>query len=206
MEFTARRSGQIVAALLFAVVAPQLIYFALSSAGLDINRTIIWTAEAAAFLGISVFALIPMAHQPRFGVAWAAVAVGGVLNVIQVGMGLAMFPPLTEAGEVMAPAFSAILAGAFFLYFAGKFLFAAAAIAIGTALFGGGGGYGGGGGKIVGAPAVLTGLAALAVNLYAMGVGMDAVFPAGATGTAATFFLAVALIAANRKHHGPTIA
>jgi hypothetical protein len=48
--------------------------------------------------------------------------------------------------------------------------------------------------KGVGGLAALTGLAALATNLVAMAVGMDMVELAGATGTAATLFLGLALI------------
>ena len=139
--------------------------------------------------------------QPRLSIVWGAIAMGGLLNVVQVGMGLAMFPPLKDAGEALAPAFNAVLAGAFFLYFAGKFLFAAAAIALGFLLFK----RTATGGRIAGILAIITGFAALLVAIYAMGAGMTAVFIGGATGTAATLFLAVALIAAkhgDRALHG----
>ncbi|MGB7407586.1 MAG: hypothetical protein WA908_03710 [Pontixanthobacter sp.] len=199
MEFTARRSAQIAATLLIAIVVTQLVYFALSSAGMDINRMIIWTTEAVAFLGISVFAMIPLARGSQFSAAWAAIAVGGMLNVIQVGMGLAMFGPVKDAGEAMAPAFQAILAGAFFLYFTGKFLFAAASIVIGLGLFR----EAKAAAKFAGVLAIVGGIAALLVNLYAMAVGMDAVFLAGATGTAATLFLGFAIIAANVRAREP---
>ncbi len=198
MSITPRHAAQITATLLIAVVVTQIVYFTLSSVGADINRMIIWTAEAAAFLGISAFALAAMAHSRRHAAMWAAIAVGGMLNVIQIGMGLTMFVPLSDAGETMAPAFSAVLAGAFFLYFAAKFLFGGAAIAVGLTLMRSAGGAG----KAIGVLAGLTGLAAMAANLYAMATGMDAVFPAGAAGTAATAFLALAIIATNRAGSG----
>lgn len=194
MEMTAHRSSRIVAVLLFAIVATQIVYFALSESGAEINRMIIWSAEAVAFLGIAVFALVCLGRGLDRQVAWAAIAVGGVLNLVQVGMGLAMFPPLSEAGEAMAPAFQAILAGAFFLYFAGKFLFGAAAVVIGADLL-----RRGPGAKIVGALAVLAGLIAMVINLGAMGQGMSLVFPAGAAGTVTTLLLGVAIAMSTRE-------
>lgn len=194
MEILTRRSAQIVAVLLVAIVVTQAVYFAISSVDGEINRAIIWSVEAVAFLAIAVFALVCLTREPTFQVAWAAIAVGGVLNLVQVGMGLAMFPPLSEAGEAMAPAFQAILAGAFFLYFAGKFLFGMAAIVIGLGLL-----HGGRAGKIVGAMTALAGLMAMAVNLGAMGAGMTLVLPAGATGTVATLLLTVALAMSMRN-------
>jgi hypothetical protein len=190
MDFSARRSAQIVIFALFSVVITQIIYVALSSAGADINRSVIWTTEAVAFLAISLFALIPLARGSRYGAAWAAVMLGGVFNVIQVGMGLAMFGPLTEAGEAMAPAFQSILAGAFFGYFVGKFLFGFAAVLTGAGLLRSRAIAA----KGIGGLAILTGLAALLTNVGAMAVGMDMIQPAGAAGTLATAFLGLTLI------------
>ena len=194
MDFTARRSAQIVIVALFSVVITQIIYVGLSSVGADINRAVIWTAEAVAFLAISLFALIPLVRGNRYGAAWAAVALGGVFNVIQVGMGLAMFDPLKDAGEAIAPAFQSILAGAFFAYFAGKFLFGFAAIVTGVGLLRSDAGSE----KGVGGLVALIGLAAMTANLIAMAVGMDMIQSAGAAGTAATLFLGLALILVTR--------
>lgn len=190
MDFTARRSMQIVIVVLFSVVVTQLIYVALSSAEADINRMVIWTTEAVAFLALSVFGLILLVQSKSNGAAWIAVALAGIFNVFQVGMGLTMFDPLTNAGEAMAPAFKSVLAAAFFLYFVGKFLFGFAAILTGATLLRSGAGAA----KLVGGLAALTGLAAMATNLIAMAVGMDMVESAGAAGTAATLFLGLALL------------
>ena len=195
MDFSARRSSQIVIVALLSVVVTQIIYVALSSAGAEINRSVIWTTEAVAFLAISLFALIPLARGNRYGAAWAAVALGGVFNVIQVGMGLAMFGPLKDAGEAMAPAFQSILAGAFFAYFAGKFLFGLSAILTGAGMLRTSAMTA----KVMGGLAVVTGLAAMLTNLIAMAVGMDMVQLAGAAGTAATLFLGLILILVTRS-------
>lgn len=188
MQYSARRASYIAAFFLIVTVVTQLIYIGLRSAEIEFDSSTIWTIEAVAFLAISVFALVPMARGSAHTAAWAAVALGGAFNVIQVGMGLAMFGPVSEAGEALAPVYQSILAGAFFLYFAGKFLFGFAGILLGLHLIR----IGGGAAKPVGALAALTGLGALATNLMGMSAGMDMVMIAGAAGTAATLFLAMA--------------
>ncbi len=190
MQFTARRSALIVIFALISVVVTQLIYIGMRQAGMEFNSQIVWTAEAVAFLAVSVFALVPLAQSRFFGAAWAAIALGGAFNLIQVGMGLAMFGPLQDGGDAMAPAFQAILAGAFFLYFAGKFLFGFAALVIGIVTLRG---PASGAAKAIGVLAALTGLGALVTNLLGMSVGMDHVMLAGGAGTAATLFLALAI-------------
>lgn len=193
MGRAADRLLPIVPIALLSLVVTQIIYIVLSNNGLDINRPVIWTTEAVAFLALAVVALTRLSQNTHAGLAWAAIAVSGVLNLIQVGFGLSMFGPLSDAGEAMAPAFQAVLAGAFFLYFAGKVLFGFAAIIVGMDLLGRGGVA-----KVTGGLAMIAGLAAMVVNIAAMAVGMAMVFPAGATGTAATFLLAIGLIMSGR--------
>jgi hypothetical protein len=194
MDFTARRSMQIVIVALFSIVITQIIYVVLSSTGADINRMVIWTAEAVAFLAMSLFGLILLVQSNSNSAAWIAIVLAGIFNVIQVGMGLAMFGPLTDAGEAMAAAFQSVLAGAFFFYFVGKFLFGFAAMLMGATLLRSGVGAA----KGVGGLAVLTGLAAMVINLIAMAVGMDMIQSAGAAGTAVTLLLGLALTFAAR--------
>ncbi|AOF99386.1 MAG: hypothetical protein ACT6R2_17730 [Blastomonas fulva] len=179
---------QAVPLAMIVLVVTQLSYVVLSNSGFEMHRMVIWTTEAVAFLGITVLALVALAQKSRLAPAWAAIAVSGVLNVVQVGMGLAMFGPLKDAGEAMAPAYEAVVAGAFFLYFAGKWLFGLAAILVGAAML-----RGTGLAKAAGVLAILSGLAAMAVNLLGMATGMAWIFPAGAAGTAATLLLAIAL-------------
>lgn len=188
MQYSASRASLIAAFFLIITVVTQLIYIGLSSAEIQPPANIIWTVEAVAFLAIAVFALVPMARGSAHSAAWAAVALGGAFNVIQVGMGLAMFGPLKDAGDALAPAFEAVLAGAFFLYFAGKFLFGFAGLLLGLHLLR----IGGGAAKAVGGLAALTGVGAIATNLMGMSAGMDVVMLAGGVGTAATLFLAIA--------------
>lgn len=195
MSPVSRRAAQIAVVMLLSVVVTQIIYIGLSNAGLDINRPVIWTVETVAFLALGVAGMVALARGTTHPAAWAAIALGGALNVIQVGMGLAMFPPLQDAGAAMKPAFDAMLAGAFFLYFAGKALFGFAAIDIGLGIMRRTSGMA----RAIGVLAMLGGLVGLVANVLAIGIGMDMVFIAGATGTVASLLLALAIILQLKK-------
>lgn len=195
MTLTTMRAAQITAFSLIAVVVTQLVYFGLNAGGVEFESSNIWFFEAIAFLAMALGALVLMVRSQAAQTAAAAIALGGVLNAIQVGMGMAMFGPVSDAGEAMAPAYQAILAGAFWLYFAGKILFGLAGILLGLFLLKNAGGVA----KSLGVVAVVTGLGALVVNTVALKAGLSMVFPAGATGTAATLFAALALLAAVRR-------
>ncbi|WP_340588872.1 hypothetical protein [Erythrobacter alti] len=185
-QFTA--TARIVAAALIVTVATQIIYITVSNMGGTPNRPVLWSTEVVAFIAMAIGGLALLPSRPVIG---AGIAVGGMLNVIQASMGLVMFAPLTEAGEAMAPAFSAVLSMAFALFFAGKVAFGVAAIAAGRALWSGEAGFA----RIIGALAGLAGLAAVVLNALAIFPGTDLTFPAGGAGTAAALFLAMALTA-----------
>ncbi|KLI62977.1 hypothetical protein [Aurantiacibacter marinus] len=171
---------------LIITVATQIIYITLSNTGVTPNRQVIWSTEVLAFLAISVTGLVLLPVRPLIG---AGLAVGGVLNVIQAGMGLVMFPPLMEAGDALGPVFSAVLAMAFLLFHAGKVAFGVAAMAIARDLW-----HTGGVARAIGALAGITGLAAALLNAIAIAMAdNDLMFPAGAAGTAAALFLALGL-------------
>lgn len=184
----------LLAAMLLSVVATQIFYIAVvsGSENADTLRMLVWTWEAIAFSLAAVSAFVLTARSPVAAGAFAAIALGSATNVIQVGMGLAEFGPArgSEDGAV----FGTVIAGAFFLYFHGKALFGLAAIILGAMSFRNMGGAA----KIVGVLAALAGLASVAINIYAMANGMGAenanVQPAGAAGTAATFFLGLLLL------------
>ncbi len=187
MEITVSRAARLVALAMGLMVLTQIAYITLK--GDTLTGAMIWSVEATAFLAITVLALIPLVRGAGGALGWAALSIYGLFNVVQTGMGLAMFGPLTDAGEALAPAFEAVLAGAFFFYFAGKVLVGVAGIVFGTALLR----EERAGTKAVGGLAALTGLAAIAVNLVGMLMGKDGVvYAAGATGTAATVFAAIA--------------
>lgn len=188
IRLTMTRYSRVVPLLLLILVATQLAYVVLSDAGFQMHRIVIWATEAVVFLAIAVLALMELPKGGQLASAWAAMAVSGVLNIVQVGMGLAMFAPLKDAGPAAAPAYQATVAGAFFLYFAGKLLFGFAAVIVGAQLL-----RGTGLAKATGALAILGGLAAMVANMGGIITGMPMVYPAGATGTIATLLLAAAL-------------
>ena len=160
MDISARGAARYTALSMVAIVATQVFYMVNGSAGLNVDSSVIWTIEVVAFLAMAVFGLIALARGANAPIVWAAITLGGIFNVIQVGMGLAMFGPLKDAGEAMAPAMEAILAGAFFFYFSGKLLFGIAGIVLGAALM-----RGPIAAQIIGALAILAGLAAVVLNL-----------------------------------------
>lgn len=183
-----------IAMLLLLTVLTQILYIVKSSFKIDIDSAAIWSVEAVTFLALLVLGLVAMVRHSQWAMTWAAIAMGGLFNVIQVGMGLTMFKPLSDAGAALEPAYSAIVAGAFYCYFAGKFLFGFAAIHVGLTLL-----RYTGAAKALGALAALTGAAAMAVNLGGIAAGMTLLYPAGAAGTLATLLLAGALGMAARR-------
>lgn len=186
------RSAAVVAALgLLVVAATQVMYVGLGASGTPLARAL-WTTETIVFLAIAIAGAAMLAARPLVG---AALATGGLLNVIQSGMGLVMFGPLRDGGEALGLVFQAVLAMAFLLYFAGKVAFGVAGIALGRALFQAENGMG----RIAGVAAGLSGLAALAVNLLATAAGREYTWPAGVTGTVAEVLLALALLVLTRR-------
>ena len=199
MTNSIRRASQIAATALIITVVTQLLYVASEPLGFAFNTDIVWALEVLAFLAVAIFGLALLPARP---VAGAAIGIGGAFNVIQAGMGLVMFGPLREAGEAGLPAFQAVLAGAFLLYFAGKAAFALAGILLGLSLWQ----EAGGAAKYLGLAAIVTGLGGLGMNLLASVTGMQFVFPAGAAGTAATLFLAIILTAGIDRSEAPISA
>ncbi|MBZ6379765.1 hypothetical protein B5C34_14815 [Pacificimonas flava] len=190
MDMSAGRAAQLTAVLLVSLVATQIVYVALSASGADIDRRIIWGAETVFSLLIVAFAAGPLAHGSRFAAAWAAISGAGLLNVIQLAMGIAMFGPLFGGGQPLAPVAQTVAAAAFFILYAGKFLFGLAALLIGSAAAREGAGLT----RIAGILAAISGAAALLFTTVAMAFGRSAIEAApGASGTAAMFFLALIL-------------
>ena len=197
MKFTIRGGTIAVSLGLLLTVASQVFYvFVVSeSPNADVMRPVVWTLEMVDFTLVTVAALALLARDRTMPLIWSAIALSGIMNIVQVGMGLSMFGPAREAVEATPELFQSILAGAFFLYFHGKALLGLAAIGVGLALLAQPGALG----KGLGGLAILSGIAAAVLNLLGMAAGMDWTFIAGASGTAATAFLALALLAVPRE-------
>ncbi len=192
MTIDTRRVSQAIAAALIATVATQVIYMALGASGQSHIAYPIWRTEAIAALLVAVlgFALLKVD-----AIVAGCLVVSGILNLMQTAMGLTLFYQLGYGGEAPPePAFFAVLGLSFFLYFAAKVAIGFAASVLGVALW-----RSTGADKVIGGLAMLTGWAAVGFNVTAMLVGMDMVFRAGAAGTAAAFFLAMALVRTTRK-------
>ena len=178
------------AAALMTVVATQLFYvLVVANAAPDTAlRPATWLVEVAAFAFLAVAGLVVLARSTRHPFAWGAIAIGSVFNTLQSGIGLSMFGPATEASDPQVMA--TILSGAFFFYFLGKVLYGLAATGIGLSLLRERGGTS----RAIGAPALLSGLAAVVLNILAMSAGRDWLQWAGGAGTLATAFLAIAIL------------
>ncbi|MEM8696694.1 MAG: hypothetical protein AAGE05_11795 [Pseudomonadota bacterium] len=208
MDFTTRRAGALIAAALILSIVTQIFYMmtlggpqasdpAVGVTNADIvyyfterwaEVATVWTIELAAFAIIAVGALVVAVRSTTAQTAWAALAFSGLFNVIQVGIGLSMFKPAAMAGEALAPMFSTIVAGAFLFFFLAKVLIGLAGIGLGLALVSGANGIA----KAVGVISILVGLAAAAMNIFAIPQGMAMVFEAGAAGTAAALTTGIA--------------
>ena len=192
MHHTSRYAAAIAAAML-VTVATQIFYITVVS-GSEIDhilRPATWYTELFAFSAIALAAFVLSGRHTVGPLAWAAIALGAIVNLIQVAIGIAVFPPAMEAMEAVPQLFSAVLAGAFFFYFLGKILFGLAGLILGLALAG----ASSGGMKIVGYVAALSGVAAVVANFTAMIIGREGTEPAGAAGTLATALLAVVILA-----------
>lgn len=189
MEPNIRSAALAVAAALAFTVVTQLAYLGLDAGGKPELGYPIWRMEAVLALPVIAFGFMLV---PRHALLGGTIAASGVLNLVQVGMGLNMFYQLNGADGPDA-AFLAVVGLAFFLYFAAKALLGLAALALGAALWR----EKSGAWRIVGLLAALSGMASLAANAAAMVIGMDLVTIAGATGTLATALLALALVPAS---------
>lgn len=200
MTATAPHYRRIVAILLLVTVASQIAYLALlKDVGLIEGwplRSIIWTIETVVFSLLAVSALAVLASGERHRLVWAAIAVSGVFNAIQAGMGLSMFLPPTQAGDAGKLLFDTVLAGAFLFFFLAKLLLGVASAMLGVALFQ----KGGVADKIIGVIAVMAGIVAVALSAVALPQGLALVFPAGAAGTVATLMLAIGTWMVGAKH------
>lgn len=188
MTYSNRGAALIAAIALLATVATQIFYIGVVSPTDDaLLRKATWTTEMALFSLVFVAAM-PLAARSKAPLVWSAVALAGLVNVIQVGMGLAEFGPAREAADEQV--FRTVLNGAFFLYFHGKAMIGMAAIGLGIpafrrpALLA----------RILGGLSIIAGIAAAGLNLLGMANGMEMVFPAGAAGTVVTALFALTVI------------
>jgi hypothetical protein len=189
MKLDAHRAAQLVAAALVVTAITQMIYVMLSGGGKSHVAYPIWRIEALSALVVALFSFIIVGRNALVG---GCLAVGGVFNLIQTGMGLTMFYQLGYGGDAPPnPVFIPVLRMSFFLYFAAKAALGVAAIMLGIELWQS---VTAGLWRIVGLLTGLAGLGALLLNAGAMTMGLGVVPFAGAVGVVAALFTALALI------------
>ena len=192
MEFTLKRTAQLVGWMLIIAAVTQAVYTALYISEVDVPRQLLWGSEAFLFVIMAAFAGSALAQANRLHLGWSAILAAAVLNVVQVGVGLTMFGPFFEAAgqnEALAPAAQSVVAFSFMVYNAAKVLLALALIVFGAARMADGA-------KALGGISVLIGIVAMAANTASMAFGRDVTgeLPlAGGTGVLATVLLAVCL-------------
>jgi len=189
MKLDTHRAAQLVAAALVVTAITQMVYVMLSGGGQSHIAYPIWRIEALSALVVSLFSFIIAGRNMLVG---GCLAVSGIFNLIQTGMGLTMFYQLGYGGDGPPdPVFFPVLRMSFFLYFAAKAALGVAAIVLGMQLWRT---VAGGMWRIVGLLAGLAGLGALLLNAAAMMMGLGVVPFAGAVGVVAALLTALALI------------
>ncbi len=199
MEFTLRRTVQIIAGLLILAAVTQAVYTAfymarLSGMEVEVPRQFLWGSEGLIFTILAAFAGSALVEAKRYTLGFSAIAMSAVLNVVQVGVGLTMFMPFREVAvaiEATAPAASGVVAFSFMVYNAAKILLGLAAVVFGLACKQAGG-------KVIGMLTALVGAVAMVANAGSMAMGRgflgDNVPLAGGSGVLATLLLAVCLL------------
>jgi hypothetical protein len=189
MKIDANRAAQLVATALVVTAITQMVYVILDGGGKSHVAYPIWRIETLSALVVSLFSFVIVKRNALVG---GCLAVGGIFNLIQTGMGLTMFYQLGYGGDAPPnPVFFPVLRMSFFLYFAAKAALGVAAIILGIELWQT---IAGGMWRIVGLLVGLAGLGALLLNAAALTMGLGVVPFAGAVGVVAAVFTALALI------------
>ena len=189
MKIDSSHAAKMIAAALVVTVITQLMYVILGGGGNQPVAYPIWRIETLSALVVALFSFMIVKHNPLLG---GCLAVSGIFNAIQTGMGLTMFYQLGYGGEEPPnPVFFPVLRMSFFLYFAAKAALGVAAITLGKELWQT---ITGGVWRIVGLVTGLAGLGALLLNVAAMMLGLGVVPFAGAAGVIAAVFTAITLI------------
>ncbi len=189
MKFETNHAAQLIAAALVVTAITQLVYVILGGGGNSHIAYPIWRIETLSALVVALFSFVILKRNALVG---GCLAVAGIFNVIQTGMGLTMFYQLGYGGETPPnDVFFPVLRMSFFLYFAAKAALGVAAITLGMELWQT---PDGGVWRNAGLLVALAGFAALLLNGAAMMLGLGVVPSAGAAGTVAALFTALALI------------
>ncbi len=197
MEFTKNRTVKILAILLLLLAITQPIYTALFLGAPDFDRLFIWRLEGLLFVLLAAFSMSAMVMTKHHALGFAAIALGALLKLLAVGLGLTQFGPFTVAAELnsdLSDVATSILALSFFSYNSANILLGLAAAVFGLA-------KNREGGHLVGRATVLVGGLAFVTNSIVMMFGFQGFLPspiAGASGVLATLLLAICLFSASK--------
>ena len=194
MDFSQKQNTQVISALLFLTVITQALYTVLFVSGSELPRQWIWGLEGVVFVFIAAIAGSALFQAKKYFLGFSAIFASGILNVVQVGVGLTQFGPFSAAAqgvEAIGPVAGAVVAFSFFVYNAAKILLGIAAVVFGTAISRAGSQAGS---KWLGKLTALAGVAAIVTNAIVMMFGRIEAVPSGATGVVATLLLAVCLL------------
>ncbi|WP_321324698.1 hypothetical protein [uncultured Parasphingorhabdus sp.] len=190
MPQTSRGIAISLSIMLLLSVATQLLYIVtLKGVGIVEGwplRSTIWTTEILLFTGITIASLAALVRSLSMQWGWAALAVAGMINIVQSGIGLSMFLPAAKAGPEFAPLMGTLLAGSFLFYNLAKAIIGLTAFLFGLTLFGSDKTKV----RLVGLIAMAAGAIATILNIAAVYLGLGAVPLAGASGAIATFLAA----------------
>lgn len=181
------------AILLLILACTQVTYTALYLAELSVPRQFLWGLEGLLFTVLAAFAGAAMIQTKDEQLAWSAITVSAILNVVQVSIGVTLFVPFRQAAseiEALGVAAGGIVALSFMIYYAAKLLLGLAALAFGMKKFGEGG-------KLLGGVTALSGVVAIVSNGVLVMFGRDVLLPsavAGASGVIATLLLSICLL------------
>lgn len=198
MDFTHPRIVRAIALLLVIACITQSLYTALYVARIDVPRQLLWGTEGLLFPLLAALAGAAMVQSKRLTLGFAAIAISAVLNFFQVGIGLTLFFPFSDAAKgdpALAPAAAAIVAFAFLIYNAAKLLLGLAALIVGLSRISAGS-------RLLGrVTAFFGGIAMLANGTTVLSGGkVFGELPlAGGSGVLATLLLAMSLLGASRE-------
>ncbi|MEM9279339.1 MAG: thiamine biosynthesis protein ThiC [Pseudomonadota bacterium] len=200
MEFTNKRTVQVIAFLLLVLVVTQIVYTALFYYGPGSNAPwrLLWGFEALLFTILTAFSGAAMLQTGRYQLGWSAVTFSAVLNLIQVSVGGTLILTFREsAGEIeaLAPAAGGIVALAFMVYYTAKFLLGFAALVFGMAKRNEGA-------KALGSLTAIAGAVTMGANAILIVFGQDGFLPSSVAtvpGVAATLLLALCLLSVARE-------
>lgn len=198
MELTQSQTKKIIAVLLLLLAISQPIYTALFVGAPEFDRQFLWRLEAIIFVLLASFSVSASVMAKHHTLGFSAIALGAVLKLLAVGLGLTQFWPFNAAAELnpdLSDVATSILALSFFCYNSGNILLGLAAVDFGKDKVREGG-------RVVGGATLLVGAIAFVTNTLVMMFGFQGFFPspvAGGFGVLATLLLAVCLFSAGRE-------